>query len=145
MSPGVERSAKMALGAVLVAAFAPMLGVLVALLNPLPDRTQTLSIEVSGAEGQAYEITYENSEASYTEKSTVPDEYTIPITTGSYSDDYVRASVQNLGPDGRPMRRGLNKQITVNLRLVAEDGTVLAEDCTSCSRYSYVFYRGEDL
>ncbi len=144
MSQGVERGAKMALGAVLVAVFAPMLGVLVAALDPLPDRTQTLSIEVSGAEGQPYEITYENGEASYTQKSTVPDEHTISITTGSYSDDYVRASVQNLGPDGRPMP-GLNKRITVNLRLVAEDGTVLAEDCTSCSRFSYVFYRGEDL
>ena len=144
MSQGVERGAKMALGAVLVAVFAPMLGVLVAALDPLPDRTQTLTIEVSGAEGQAYEITYENSEASYTEQSTVPDEHTIPITTGSYSDDYVRASIENLGPDGRPMP-GLNKRITVNLRLVAEDGTVLAEDCTSCSRFSYVFYRGEDL
>ena len=144
MSQGVERGAKMALGAVLVAVFAPMLGVLVAALDPLPDRTQTPSIEVSGAEGQPYEITYENSEASYTEQSTVPDEHTIPITTGSYSDDYVRASVENLGPDGRPMP-GLNKRITVNLKLVAEDGTVLAEDCTSCSRFSYVFYRGEDL
>ena len=144
MSQGVERGAKTALGAVLVAVFAPMLGVLVAALDPLPDRTQTLTIEVSGAEGQAYEVTYENSEASYTEQSTVPDEHTISITTGSYSDDYVRASVQNLGPDGRPMR-GLNRRITVNLRLVAEDGTVLAEDCTSCSRFSYVFYRGEDL
>ena len=134
----------MALGAVLVAVFAPMLGVLVALLDPLPDRTQTLTIEVSGAEGQAYEITYENREASYTEKSRVPDEYTIPITTGSYSDDYVRASVQNLGHDGRPMR-GLNERITVNLKLVAEDGAVLAEDCTACSRLSDVFYRGETL
>ena len=65
---GLKPSAKMALGAVLVAAFAPMLGMLVALLNPLPDLAQTLSIEVSGAEGQAYEITYENSEASYTER-----------------------------------------------------------------------------
>ena len=144
MSPAVQRGAKMALGAVLVAAFAPMLGALVALLDPLPDRTQTLTIEVSGSEGQLYEITYENSEASYTDKSTVPDEYTIPITTGSYSDDYARASVQNLGPDGRPMH-GLNKRIRVNLKLVAEDGTVLAEDCTSCSRFSYVFHRGEDL
>ena len=145
MSQGVERGAKMALCAILVAAFAPMLGGLVALLNPLPDLAQTLTIEVSGAEGQAYEITYENGEASYTEQSTVPDEHTISITTSSYSDDYVRASVQNLGPDGRPMRRGLNKQITVKLRLVAEDGTVLAEDCTSCSPFSYVFYRGDDL
>ncbi len=133
----------------IVTALVVMAIVVIAALMTDPDHTQTLTIRVSGEEGIPYEISYENSKTSYTEKSRVPDEHIIPVTTGRGSEDYVRATAENLGAKKRDVPG--DELITVNLELVAEDGTVLDEDCMECNPLNYAFnrvgveYKGEDL
>jgi hypothetical protein len=150
MWPEVERSARAAFGGGLgVVAFVVVLVALGKLLSSLLEPAQTLSIRVSGDEDRPYKITYENSGASYTEKSRVPDEHTISITMGPNSDDYVRATAKNLGPSRRLVPG--DELANVDLELVAEDGMVLDEDCLKCSPQNYasnqvdVEYKGEDL
>ncbi len=85
-----------------------------------------VTIRVSGDRGTPYEITYENSEVSRTDRGVVPDEYTIGVLARPSADDYVRARANKLegADDLRPTEGDL---VNVDLQLVAEDGTVLDE------------------
>lgn len=90
------------------------------------DTPQTVTVRVLGDRGAPYEITYENSENSYTDRGTVPEEYAIEVLTRPSAGDYVRARAEKL-PGADDLRPTEGDLVNVDLQLVAEDGTVLDE------------------
>lgn len=130
-SSGVARGANMAVGGciallVLVGFVAGGIVLLVNFSRSLPPPTQTLTVRVAGDEGTPYEVAYETARGSYADRGKVPADYAVTLTTGSGSEDYVRAAASKLeGADEGPT--GDDDLVGVDLQLVSQDGAILDE------------------
>ncbi len=88
--------------------------------------SEPVTIKVLGDTGTPYEITYENSENSYTDRGVVPAEYKLDVSTRRSARDYVWARASKL-EEAKNVTPTEGDLVNVDLQLVAEDGAVFDE------------------